>query len=259
MITVFGSVFQTVGAEHRKACFANVIVSQQRTADTSCCIQWVTGFVANSKYKIQARLNSTTFQGFSSTFKHPICFQALSMALKFLFQIQAFSRISQARYEPWSEWVGWQTDCCRESCSAAVAVTSADTSTPTVCRRRHPVPPRSQHRHCRCLSSLCHCHHCQRDKSAGDAHTAPPAWQHQRIGCSPRMNRTFSIWKGSPHPKRQPDRFIRFRTDHGCDQTDGQCYSSNNRPHQMLCIATHTHTHSFNGPLSICRVSTNTA
>ena len=45
-------------------------------------------------------LNSRPFQGFSSTFKHLICFQALSRALKFLFQIQAFSRISQACYEP---------------------------------------------------------------------------------------------------------------------------------------------------------------
>jgi len=45
-------------------------------------------------------LNSRTCQGFSSTFKHLICFQALSRALKFLFQIQALSRISQARYEP---------------------------------------------------------------------------------------------------------------------------------------------------------------
>jgi len=41
------------------------------------------------------------FKDFSSTFKHLICFQALSRALKFLFQIQAFSSISQARYEPW--------------------------------------------------------------------------------------------------------------------------------------------------------------
>jgi len=31
MITVFGSVFQTAGAEHRKACFANVIVSHERS------------------------------------------------------------------------------------------------------------------------------------------------------------------------------------------------------------------------------------
>ena len=30
-----------------------------------------------------------------------MCFQALSKALKFLFQIQASSRISQAYYEPW--------------------------------------------------------------------------------------------------------------------------------------------------------------
>ena len=35
-------------------------------------------------------LNSRTFQGFSSTFKHLICFQTLSSVLKFLFQIQAF-------------------------------------------------------------------------------------------------------------------------------------------------------------------------
>jgi len=42
------------------------------------------------------------FKDFSSTIKHLICFQALSSALKFLFQIQAFSRISQARYEPFS-------------------------------------------------------------------------------------------------------------------------------------------------------------
>ena len=35
-------------------------------------------------------LNSRTFQGFSSTFKHLICFQTLSRVLKFLFQIQAF-------------------------------------------------------------------------------------------------------------------------------------------------------------------------
>jgi len=54
----------------------------------------------NAKFQNLRDLNSRTFQGFSSTFKHLICFQALSRALKFLFQIQAFSRISQARYEP---------------------------------------------------------------------------------------------------------------------------------------------------------------
>jgi len=48
-------------------------------------------------------LNSGTFQGFSSTFKDLICFQALSRALKFLFQSQAFSRISQARYKSCTE------------------------------------------------------------------------------------------------------------------------------------------------------------
>jgi len=53
-----------------------------------------------AKFQNLQDLNSMTFQGFSSTFKHFICFQALSSALKFLFQIQAFSRISQARDEP---------------------------------------------------------------------------------------------------------------------------------------------------------------
>ena len=55
----------------------------------------------NVTIKNLQELNSRTFQGFSSTFKHLICFQALSRALKFLFQIQAFSRISQACNEPW--------------------------------------------------------------------------------------------------------------------------------------------------------------
>jgi len=55
-----------------------------------------------AKFQNLQDLNSKTFQGFSSTFKHLICFQALSRVLKFLLQIQAFSRISQVRYEPWS-------------------------------------------------------------------------------------------------------------------------------------------------------------
>ena len=44
----------------------------------------------NAKFQNLQHLNSKTFQQFSSTFKHLICFQALSRALKFLFQIQAF-------------------------------------------------------------------------------------------------------------------------------------------------------------------------
>jgi len=44
----------------------------------------------NAKFQNLQDLNSSTFQGFSSTFKHLICFQA----------IQAFSRISEAHYEP---------------------------------------------------------------------------------------------------------------------------------------------------------------
>jgi len=50
----------------------------------------------NEKFQNLEDLNSRIF----STFKHLISFQALSRALKFLFQIKAFSRISQARYEP---------------------------------------------------------------------------------------------------------------------------------------------------------------
>jgi len=38
------------------------------------------------------------FKDFPRTFKHLICFQALSRALSLLFKIQAFSRISQAHY-----------------------------------------------------------------------------------------------------------------------------------------------------------------
>ena len=53
----------------------------------------------NAKFQNLQDLNSRTFEGFSSTFQHLICFQALSRALKFLLQIQAISRISQARYE----------------------------------------------------------------------------------------------------------------------------------------------------------------
>ena len=52
----------------------------------------------NAKFQNLQDLNSRTFW---RIFKYLICFQALSRALKFLFQIQAFSRISQARYEPW--------------------------------------------------------------------------------------------------------------------------------------------------------------
>ena len=55
-----------------------------------------------AKFQNLQDLNSRTFRGFSSTFKHLICFQALLRTLKFLFEIQAFSRISQARYEPCS-------------------------------------------------------------------------------------------------------------------------------------------------------------
>jgi len=57
-----------------------------------------------AKFQNLQDLNLRIFQGFSSTFKHLICFQALSRALKFFSpnSIQAFSRISQAHYEPFN-------------------------------------------------------------------------------------------------------------------------------------------------------------
>jgi len=63
---------------------------------TSACFKIV------NKCKISkfARFKFKDFSRISSTFKHLICFQALSRALKLLLQIQAFSRISQACYEP---------------------------------------------------------------------------------------------------------------------------------------------------------------
>ena len=50
------------------------------------CIQ-----VLASKFSTNAKFARFKFKDFSSTFKHLICFQALSRALKFLFKIQAFS------------------------------------------------------------------------------------------------------------------------------------------------------------------------
>jgi len=50
------------------------------------CIQ-----VLASKFSTIAKFARFKFKDFSSTFKHLICFQALSRALKFLFKIQAFS------------------------------------------------------------------------------------------------------------------------------------------------------------------------
>ena len=63
---------------------------------TSACFKIV------NKCKI-SKLARFKFKDFSRIFKYfqvPYLLQALSRALKFLFQIQAFSRISQARYEP---------------------------------------------------------------------------------------------------------------------------------------------------------------
>jgi len=48
------------------------------------CIVLASKLSTNAKFQNLQHLNSRTFQGFSSTFKHLICFQALSRALKFL-------------------------------------------------------------------------------------------------------------------------------------------------------------------------------
>ena len=77
-------------------CTVAYCTHRYRDMHTSACFK----IVNKCKISNLQDLNSRTFQEFSSTFKHLICFQALSRALKFLFQIQAFSRISQARYEP---------------------------------------------------------------------------------------------------------------------------------------------------------------
>ena len=64
---------------------------------TSACFKIV------NKCKI-SKFARFKFKDYSSIFKHLICFQALLRALKFLFQIQAFSSISQAHYEP-CQWL----------------------------------------------------------------------------------------------------------------------------------------------------------
>jgi len=55
---------------------------------------------ASDRLSTNAKFARFKFKDFSSTFKHLICFQALSRALKFLFQIQAFSKISQHTHTP---------------------------------------------------------------------------------------------------------------------------------------------------------------
>ena len=90
-----------------------------------------------AKFQNLQDLNSKTFQGFSSTvFKHLICFQALSRALKFLFQIQAFSRISQARYEPCTDvslWVTQKLGSHGDSPSFAPGLKTSSSAIPSYC------------------------------------------------------------------------------------------------------------------------------
>ena len=71
---------------------------------TSACFE-----VAN-KCKI-SKFARCKFNDFSRIFKYFICFHALSRALKFLFRIQAFSRISQACYEPCLLYVDSEHRC----------------------------------------------------------------------------------------------------------------------------------------------------
>jgi len=91
-----------------------------------------------AKFQNLQDLNSKTFKGFSSTvFKHLICFQALSRALKFLFQIQAFSRISQARYEPCTDlslWVTQKLGSRGDSPSFAPGLKTSLSAIPSYCR-----------------------------------------------------------------------------------------------------------------------------
>ena len=91
-----------------------------------------------AKFQNLQDLNSKTFKGFSSTvFKHLICFQALSRALKFLFQIQAFSRISQARYEPCTDlslWVTQKLGSRGDSPSFAPGLKTSSSAIPSYCR-----------------------------------------------------------------------------------------------------------------------------
>jgi len=49
---------------------------------------------------IKAKFARFKFKDFSSTFKHLICFQALSRALKFLFRIQGFLKHAM---DPWEK------------------------------------------------------------------------------------------------------------------------------------------------------------
>ena len=110
---------------------------------TSACVKIV------NKCKI-TKFARFKFKDFSSrpTFKHLICFQALSRALKFLFQIQEFWRISQACYEPlpsvlWRCWLGGRKGIRPvKKLSGGMLVWSSVWSEVQTCTRR----------------SWCHCH-----------------------------------------------------------------------------------------------------
>ena len=85
---------------------SHILDADIQNLDCKYCFQVLVGdmhtsacFKTDNKWKI-SKFARFKFKDFSRIFKHLICFQALSRALKFLFQIQAFSRISQARYEP---------------------------------------------------------------------------------------------------------------------------------------------------------------
>ena len=96
-------IFQTPKLSTKSHILDADIQNLDRNVTLVICIQVLASKLpTNTRFQNLQDVNSMTFQGFSSTFKHFICFQALSRALKFLFQIQAFSRISQACYEQMS-------------------------------------------------------------------------------------------------------------------------------------------------------------
>ena len=120
---------------------------------TSACFE-----IAN-KCKI-SKFAEFKFKDFSRTFKYfqaPYLFQALSRAVKFLFQIQAFSRISQACYEPCLLYVDGEHRCSWRLFQMTGAVTwklrlptvailsTAKSLGPAEWRRAEPVTTTTRH------------------------------------------------------------------------------------------------------------------
>jgi len=104
------------------------------------CIQ-----VLASKLSTNAKFARFKFKDFSRIFKHLICFQALSRALKFLFQIPAFSRISQARYEP-CQWL--IVSCEMVWWWSVIVMTMMPSNLPSKLTRHGTTRPQSDQQQC---------------------------------------------------------------------------------------------------------------